>query len=155
MIVRADPAPTTTKSTVPSCDPKALLPWLADGPGGGALGTHGVHVTVTNLSGGRCAIYGTPHVIAVGVTGAQIGPAASTRSTETAKKVVLAARGSASFKFTYGTAVDYPKARCRPTMAAGIRVTLPGAKNSRLVPIPFEICSRRVAALYFSVGPID
>jgi Protein of unknown function (DUF4232) len=151
-VVTAGPA--TASDSRPRCATASLVVWPADGPGGGALGTHGVRLTVTNLSGHSCEISGTPQLVAVGLGGAQIGPAATPRTLEPMRKVRLRARDSATFKFTYGTAVNYPPGRCRPTMAAGVRVTLPGGSTSQVVPLPFETCSRAVKASFFIVGPI-
>ena len=141
-------------SSRPGCPTASLVVWPANGPGGGALGTHGVTLTITNLSGHSCEISGTPRVVAVGLGGTRIGPPATPRTLGATERVELREKGSATLDFTYGTAANYLPKRCGPTMAAGVRVRLPGGSTSQVVPLPFETCSRPVKSSFFTVGSI-
>jgi hypothetical protein len=61
--------------------------------------------------------------------------------------VVIGAGRSATATVQIVTALNFPRATCRPVMAAGLRVYPPGQTAARLVPFPFSACSRK--------GPVD
>jgi hypothetical protein len=47
----------------------------------------------------------------------------------------------------------YPRPRCRPVTAAGLRVYPPGQNRSRVVPFPLVVCSsRRIVSM--NVSPV-
>lgn len=48
---------------------------------------------------------------------------------------------------------NFPASACRQTKAAGLRVFPPGQSNSKVIPFPFEACSRS-GPVYLSVRAV-
>lgn len=126
------------------CATATTVVWF-DTAGNGAAGSVYYHVEFTNLSGRRCRLYGYPGLSAVDLSGRQIGKAARRAPTPRPRDVVLAAGGTANAAVQIVQAQNYPKSRCQPQRAAGLRVYLPGSYSSKVVPFPFLACANRSA----------
>jgi photosystem II stability/assembly factor-like uncharacterized protein len=131
---------------LPGCPPAKLLAYHREEVGV-ALGTFYTSLTIENLSGHTCRYSGTPNVIAVGVGGRTIGKEAeqapklaSTRG-HPYRTIILTPDATATARLSYGEAYNYPPKSCRPVTAAGLLVTLPGARRPQRVAMPFERCS--------------
>ena len=132
---------TTAFASPPRCAGSGLVVWL-DTQGSGAAGSSYYKLMVTNLSGRTCTLSGSPRVAAVDVRSRQLGDASS-RSVSSTPVVVLSRGASASAIVQIVVAGNFSTPACRPVTAAGLRVRLPGQSATRLVPFPFEACSRR------------
>jgi hypothetical protein len=131
------------------CATSGLVIWL-DTEGNGALGSIYYKLELTNLSGHTCTLHGFPGVSAVSLGGGQLGRAASRESTGKLKTVTLPNRATATALLRIVAAGNFPSSVCGQTMAAGLRVFPPGQTTSKVVPFPFEACSRSGPA-YLSV----
>lgn len=119
---------------------------LRVGPGNGAAGTIFYPLTFVNRSGRPCTLFGYPGVSSVTRRHRQIGSPASRDTGFPVRRVTLRARGGAATA-AYGQ-VDtgvFPRARCRPVRAWGIRVFAPGQTQAFFVHLPHRACSRRGA----------
>ena len=56
------------------------------------------------------------------------------------QSIYLTADDTAIARLSYGEAYNYPSKSCRPVTAAGLLVTLPGARRPQRVALPFERC---------------
>jgi hypothetical protein len=139
-------------STAP-CSAANLVVWLPSGTGNGAAGSIFYKLRITNLGGGACTLKGFPKVSAVNLKGSAIGKPASKETGQKAGTVKLAAGGSASFQLRVVEAGNFSPADCHATMAAGLRVTPPGAGGAKVVPFPFETCAKPTQAV-LTVGPV-
>jgi hypothetical protein len=140
---------TTSAAT---CKASNLVVWLPNGTGNGAAGSIYYKLRITNL-GGTCTLKGFPKVSAVNLKGQPFGKPASKETSEKAGTVKLAAGGSASFQLRVVEAGNFSPADCHATMAAGLRVSPPGAGGSKAVPFPFETCAKPTQAV-LTVGPV-
>ncbi|HJZ36420.1 MAG TPA: DUF4232 domain-containing protein [Solirubrobacterales bacterium] len=131
---------------LPGCPPGKLLVYNR-GEGGPALGSVYTSLTIENLSGHTCKYSGTPRAIAVGVGGRTIGHEAEHAPNLTPTKghpyrtIILTPDDTATARLSYGEAYNFPAKSCRPVTAAGLLVTLPGARRPQRVAMPFERCS--------------
>jgi hypothetical protein len=138
------------RTAPPACTTSGLVIWLTGGDA--AAGTAYYKLEFTNLSGSTCTLVGYPGVSGVGLTGAQIGPSAIRAGT--APSVVTVANG-ATATATLGI-VDvglYPKSKCGPVTAAGVRVYPPNQTRSKVVPVPFGACAKNVT--YLNIAPMQ
>lgn len=134
-------------ASTPACTTSGLVIWLNQEGGGGALGSIYYKLELTNLSGHACTLYGFPGVAAVNLAGRQLGLAATREPTPRKPLVTLA---GAHVTLTDGDTasaliriVDVGALPgCRPVAAAGLRVYPPGQTRSKVIPFPFETCSR-------------
>jgi len=136
-------APRARAASAPACTTAGLVVWL-DTNGDGAAGSTNYKLEFTNLSGHSCTLSGYPGVSAVDRAGHQIGAAAKRDSATTPHSVTLHSGASASAATATLRIVDYlnfPRATCGPTAAAGLRVYPPNQRASKLVPFPFGACS--------------
>jgi hypothetical protein len=131
----------------PECATSGLVVWLNQEGGGGTLGSIYYKLELTNLSGHTCTLYGYPGVAAVNLAGHQLGGAAMRERTPGKGLVTLAGGSSTLNNSSTATAIvrivevgALPD--CRPVAAAGLRVYPPGQKASKVIPFPFEACSR-------------
>jgi hypothetical protein len=104
-------------------------------------------IELTNLSGHTCTLDGFPGVAAVNLAGRRLGLAATREQTPKKGLVTLAAGASTFTSSETATAivriVDVGALPgCRPVAAAGLRVYPPGQTRSKVIPFPFETCSR-------------
>lgn len=114
---------------VPRCATPHLVVWL-DTTANGTAGSVYYHQEFTNLSGHTCSLRGFPGVSAVTLVGKRIGNAAS-RTTTQLRTVRLAQSKTASVVLRVVDAGNYSDTRCRPTIAAGLRVYPPGDSVQR------------------------
>jgi hypothetical protein len=127
-------------SGAPQCKTAGLVIWLQDEPGGGTAGSIYYKLELTNLSGHACTLRGYPGVSAVALDGRQLGGGSSHEASRSPRLVTLADGGEASavLRILDAGAIS----GCRPAIAAGLRVYPPGQRASKVVPFPFEACSR-------------
>ncbi|WP_354569742.1 DUF4232 domain-containing protein [Glaciihabitans sp. UYNi722] len=146
--VSPSPSPSTTPSSSPtadspqdsssgtgSCSTSELTGTLGEGSGG-AAGSIGVRLVLTNTSAKSCILQGWPGVSFVGGgNGTQIGvPAKQDRSGQYPHDTVtLAAGGAASVPLLIAQALDYSMADCQPRDADGFRVYPPGQKGALFI----------------------
>jgi uncharacterized protein DUF4232 len=133
------------------CATSALVVWL-DTRGDSAAGSTFFSLKFTNLSGHECTLVGYPGVSAVDLAGHQLGSAAS-RNPSTPHLVRLASGASATAVLRIAVAGNYPNSTCRRVKAAGLRVYPPNQTASKVVPFPFEACSRK-GPVYLSVAAV-
>jgi hypothetical protein len=135
------------------CSPNNLVVWAGPQAGGGTAGGFGYEIKFTNLGKGTCTLAGFPGVRAVDLKGNRIG-AAATHGPGKVKQVVLAPKQSAMATLQVADALNFPKAKCTPTMAAGLRVALPGGSGAKIAPIAFETCAKS-SAKTLSVSAVE
>ena len=135
------------------CSPANLVVWAGPQAGGGTAGGFGYEIKFTNLGKGTCTLAGFPGVRAVDLKGNRIG-AAATHGPGKVKQVVLAPKQSAMATLQVADALNFPKAKCAPTMAAGLRVALPGGSGAKIAPIAFETCAKS-SAKTLSVSAVE
>ena len=123
-----------------ACKTSGLVVWI-DTRGDAAAGSVYYTLRFTNQSGGACTLTGYPGVSAVDLRGKRLGSPAS-RSPARARTVTLANNETAGALLQISQAVNFPASGCHPVTAAGLRVYPPNQTGSRLVPIPFNACSR-------------
>ncbi len=131
----------------PECATSGLVVWLNQEGGGGTLGSIYYKLELTNLSGHTCTLYGYPGVAAVNLAGHQLGGAAMRERTPGKGLVTLASGAATLDNSSTATAIVRivtvgALPGCRPVAAAGLRVYPPGQKASKVIPFPFEACSR-------------
>jgi Protein of unknown function (DUF4232) len=123
----------------PSCRASQLA--VALGGSEGAAGTIYYAIVFTNRSQTTCSLRGYPGVSSVGGDdGHQIG-APARRDPRTVVTVVLRPRGSASASYGQVQALNFPKARCHPLSARGLRVYAPNVTAARYLPLTHLACS--------------
>jgi Protein of unknown function (DUF4232) len=106
-----------------------------------AAGTTYMAIVFTNRGGAACSLRGYPGVSSVGgADGHQIG-APARRSPGAAPEVVLRPRAVASAVYGQVDALNYPKARCHPASARGLRVYPPGSTRAWYLPMKHLACS--------------
>jgi hypothetical protein len=135
------------------CSPNNLVVWAGPSAGGGTAGGFGYEIKFTNLSQKTCTLGGFAGVSAVDLGGRRIG-AAATHGAGKVKQVVLSPHGSAMATLQVADALNFPKAKCEPTWAAGLRVAIPGASGAKTAPLAFETCAK-TSAKTLSVGAVE
>lgn len=124
----------------PPCATRGLVVWL-DTQGSGAAGSSFYRVELTNLSGRACTLSGYPRVVAVDLGGRALG-SGSQRFVSAKPTVTLAAGATGSFALQIAEAANFPASACRRVTAAGLRVFPPHQNASKVIPFPFQACSR-------------
>jgi hypothetical protein len=137
------------------CSSKNLVIWAGAEPGGGTAGSFFYRVDFTNLGGSSCTLHGTPKVSAVGLMGKQIGASARLEPGKKAKQVTLAPGDTASASLRVTNALDFPKAKCHPTYAAGLRITVPGGSGQKVAPLFFQTCASPSAEPTLGISPVS
>jgi hypothetical protein len=125
--------------------------WI-DTQGGGAAGSVFYQLRFTNLSGRVCTLRGYPGVSAVDLRGHQLGRAA-TREPAPRRLIRIGQGATATATLRIVEAGNFPRSRCRPRSAAGLRVYPPNETAAKVVPFPFAACSRSGPA-YLSIKPL-
>ena len=125
---------------MPSCKTSGLVVWL-NTQGNAAAGSVFYKLEFTNQSGRRCVLRGYPGVSAVDLKGRQLGRAAS-RTPSPVHTISLAAGATASAAARIVVAANFPASACHRVAAAGLRVFPPNQTAAKVVPFPFEACSR-------------
>jgi hypothetical protein len=128
------------RTAAPSCRTSGLVVWI-DTHGGVAAGSAYYKLELTNQSGRTCSLVGYPGVSAVDLRGHQLGSAAG-RSPSARRVVTLRNGATASAQLQIAQVLNYPRSVCRPVAAAGLRVYPPNETVSKVVPFPFDACSR-------------
>jgi Domain of unknown function (DUF4232) len=124
------------------CAGSGLVVWL-DTTGDGTAGSIYYKLELTNLSGHTCTLRGYPGVSGIDLHGRQLGSPALRNPAHPTRAVSLRNGASATAVLRIVEAGNYPRATCRPVSAAGIRVYPPNDTASKLVPFPFQACSRK------------
>jgi hypothetical protein len=128
-------------AAAPKCATSGLVVWL-NTTGNGAAGSIYYNLYLTNLSRRACTLKGFPRASAVDLRGHQIG-AGATRETAQKSAVVTLGRGATAMAvLRIVQAGNFPASSCREVTAAGLRVFPPGEAASKVVPFPFQVCSR-------------
>jgi hypothetical protein len=139
------------RAAAASCKTSGLVVWM-DTRGGAAAGTAYYTLELTNQSGHSCTLFGYPGVSAVDLRGHRLGSAAS-RSPSGAHVVTLRKGATARAQLGIGTAANFPRSACHQVAAAGLRVFPPNQRASKVVPFPFQACSR-AGPVYLHVGSV-
>ncbi len=137
-------SPASAAPMAKPCSPANLVVWAGPQAGGGTVGGFGYEIKFTNLGKRTCTLAGFPGVRAVDLKGKRIG-AAATHGPGKVKQIVLAPKQSAMATLQIADALNFPKAKCAPTMAAGLRVALPGGSGAKIAPVAFETCAKSSA----------
>jgi hypothetical protein len=134
----------------PACQTAGLVVWLSNGDG--AAGSVFYTMDFTNLSGHACTLRGYPGVSAVNLSANPVGGAASRDKGKKVKTIRLANNATATATLRVVEAGNFSPSACRPVTAAGLRVFPPNQTASKLVPLPFGVCSRGRSNL--SIEPV-
>jgi hypothetical protein len=137
--VAASPAGAAPSST--ACGPHNIVVWL-ESRGNAGAGSVYYTLRLTNVSTVPCSLRGYPGVSAVDLAGKQLGSAAGRNARFPVRTILIAPGSSARFLLQLNDPGFFPPAGCGPAKAAGLRVYLPNATKSSLVPVPFGACSR-------------
>ncbi len=144
---------TAKAARAPRCATSGLVVWL-NTEGNGAAGSVFYKLELTNLSGHACTLHGFPGVSAIDIHGRQLGRAAARESSGAAPHTVRLKDGATATAILRTVAAgNFPAATCRQTTAAGLRVFPPGQTTSKVIPFPFEACSRS-GPVYLSVRAV-
>jgi hypothetical protein len=132
----ATPRPTATSTATPvegQCDTADLTGTIGQGSGG-AAGSVGVTLVLTNNGSDPCDLQGWPGVSFVGDgNGTQLGAAAQFDRSAPHPTVTLQPGGSAQAPLLITQAMNYPEADCQPQQADGFRVYPPGSTEALFV----------------------
>jgi hypothetical protein len=147
-------APAPAPATAKPCAAATTVVWAGEEPGGGAAGSVYYRIELTNLSTATCTLSGYAKVNAVDLKGARIGAVATHETGKPAKTVTLAPGQSATATLRIVDALNFPADKCKATMAAGLRIGLPGGHGNKIAPLAFETCVR-AASKTLSVAPVQ
>jgi len=137
------PSAAATASRAPAaCSNSKLVIWFAEMPGDGTAGSIFYKLAFTNLGSSTCSLKGYPQITAANLGGGKVGSDATQESGTPVKSVTLKSGDSAYATLRIAEAGNYSPSTCKPVMAAGLRVKAPGNGGPKLVPFPFEACSR-------------
>jgi hypothetical protein len=137
----ASPAAPARAAGTSKCAASGLVIWL-NTQGSGAAGSIYYNLELTNLSGHACTLRGYPGISAVNLAGRQLGAGASRDTSQKPRMVTLARGATATVLLRIVDAGNFPASACREVTAAGLRVYPPGQRASKVVPFPFQACSR-------------
>ncbi len=128
--------PTSSSTSVPvsgQCATSDLAGAIGKGTGG-AAGSVGVTIVLTNNGSGPCSLQGWPGVSFVGDgNGTQLGKAADFDRSTPHPTVTLQPGGTASAPLRITNAQNYPDSDCSPKKADGFRVYPPGSTESLFI----------------------
>ena len=110
--------------------------------GNGAAGTIYYPIKFTNKTSLACTLRGFPGVSAVTKKGKQIGNPAI-RAGGKVKTVTIKPHKSASAMVGIVHTAFFPKAKCKPVTAAGLRVFPPNQTKAVIVKHKFSTCSSK------------
>ncbi|MBS1676085.1 MAG: DUF4232 domain-containing protein [Actinobacteria bacterium] len=145
----AAPAATATKA----CAAPGLVVWAGEEPGGGTAGSVYYRIEFTNLATTTCTLKGYPKVNAVDLKGRRIGAFATHETGRKAGRVTLAPGQSAVATLRIVDALNYPADKCKATLAAGLRIGIPGGSGNKVAPLAFETCARSITKT-LAVAPV-
>lgn len=146
-------APTAT-AAAKACSGSKLVVWAGEEPGGGTAGSVYYRVQFTNLGTTPCTLFGYPTVSAVSLTGKQFGAPAEHAPGKKTKSVKLGVGQSASAQLQIVDALNYSKNECKPTLAAGLKIGIPGGLGVKTAPLAFETCALTSAQI-LRVGAVS
>ena len=135
--------PSSSMATV-QCDSSNTS--VTAGTGNGAAGTLYETLVIKNTSMSDCVTGGYPGISLDNSMGTQLGMAAG-RMGGSGSQVTLAPGASATDIFSYGDAAVSTEMGCNPAPGADIRVYLPNATGSALVPFDHDGCTGDVGYL--------
>ncbi|MBS1883406.1 MAG: DUF4232 domain-containing protein [Actinobacteria bacterium] len=145
--------PAAEAAATKPCPASGLVIWAGEEPGGGTAGSVYYRLQFTNLSGHACTLTGYPKVNAVDLKGRRLGAAATHATGKKARPVKLAPGASATATLQIVDALNFSPGECKPTLAAGLRVSVPGGSGSKLAPLAFETCAL-ARAQTLAVAPV-
>lgn len=131
----------TTQAAAPGCKTSGLVVWIDTQAGNAGAGSIFFTLKLTNQSGHTCVLHGYPGVSAVNLAGHQLGSAAA-RDPSATRIVNLKNSATASVELRLTQAANFPRAACRPGLAAGLRVYPPNQTVAKVVPIPLNACTQ-------------
>jgi hypothetical protein len=144
--------PAADAAATKACPASGLVIWAGEEPGGGTAGSFYYRIQFTNLTSHTCTVTGYPKVNAVDLKGRRIG-APATHAPGKKKVVRLAPGEAATATLQIVDALNYSPDQCKPTLAAGLRISVPGGSGSKLAPLAFETCAL-ASAQTLAVAPV-
>jgi hypothetical protein len=151
-VVLLAPAASEARGGPAPCASKDTVIWVGEEPGGGAAGSVYYRIEFTNLGETKCTVNGYPNVRAVDLKGQRVGAYAQ-KEPGKKPKVTLGPGDSAVSTLRIVDALNFPKSRCQPTWAAGLKIHVPGGKGAKVAPLAFQTCTV-VSSKTISVGPV-
>jgi hypothetical protein len=146
-------ARTASAAAIGPCTSSGLVTWINTN-GNGTAGSVIYQLRFTNLSGRSCSLRGFPGVSAVNLNGKQLGRAAG-RDTSAPKRTIVIRNGhTAKALLLIVDVVNFPRSKCKPVTAAGLRVFAPNQTAAKIVPFPFSACSRGAGPTYMSIRTV-
>ena len=131
-----------------ACNASALSVSLASNQGGGAAGSTYLPINFTNTSSAACSLYGFPGVSFVtGLSGSQIGAAATRAPSVSSVPVTVDAHATAHAWLQVVQAGNYPASSCHPVTAHWLKVYPPGSTAASYISHTFPACSGTVTVL--------
>ena len=152
-VVIAALAPAAGAVSAKPCSSSGLVIWAGEEFGGGSAGHVAYRIELTNLSGHTCTVSGYPKVSAVNLKGKRIGAAATHGAGNKMGPITLKNGEAAMATLQIAEALNFPKNQCHPTMAAGLRIGVPGGSGAKVAPLAFETCASAKSKT-LSVGEI-
>jgi hypothetical protein len=134
-------AGTAHAAATPACQTAGLVVWI-DTQANGAAGHLIYTLNFTNLSGHKCTLRGYPGISGVSITGGQLGAAATKDAVRPVKTITLRNGRTATTLVQITDVGVFSPSTCKPVTAAGLRVFPPNQTASKMVPFPFQACSR-------------
>jgi hypothetical protein len=125
-----------------------------DTSGDAAAGSTFFPLNFTNLSSRTCTLVGYPGVSAVDLAGRQLDSAAARNPSRAVRAVDLAHGASATAVLRIVVAANFPSSHCRRVTAAALRVFPPNQRASKVIPFPFQACSRE-GPVYLSIAAVE
>jgi hypothetical protein len=144
--------PAASAAAAKPCSSSNLVIWAGPKAGGGTAGGFEYTIVFTNLGSKACTLKGFPSVVGVDLHGKKIGAPAG-HGAGKKKTVTLAPGEPAISNVLIADALNFPKGKCEPTLAAGLRIGVPGGSGSKVAPLAFETCAKPSTGT-ISVSPV-
>jgi hypothetical protein len=135
-----------------ACETPGLVIWL-DTNGKETAGSVFYNLQFTNLSGHTCTLNGFPFITAVSLSGSQLGRRAAFDHTTAPHSVTLKQGATVKAVLQVVDVDNLPPPKCKPVIAAGLRVFPPNQTRAKVVPFPFGACSAS-GAVFLRVRPV-
>lgn len=136
----ASPAAAATSATAAPCATKNLGLFL--GGRSRTAGSSYYHLRFKNFGASSCTLTGYPGVSAITRSGHRLGSPAGRDRRYAPKRVTLQPHESARTTIRVVNVSNYPKSRCHPTRAWGLRVFPPNQKKSVAMHFPIRACAK-------------
>lgn len=134
-------AATAAATTTHRCQAEHLS--LTVTQSGAAAGTTYYRLALRNETTSPCTLYGYPGVSAVNSpAGPQVGLAAARNPAWPSVPVTLTRGGSVYARLGVAEVGNYPRSKCGPRTATGLRVYPPGAYGALYARVRVEVCTR-------------